>query len=135
MPIFETPEALYACIGGLFERMKSLPQTRDFLATLELTVRFTYTQPEASITLVTRNRQQSIHYGACDEAPDVELAMTGDVAHRFWMGEISVMGAIVKRQVVLKGPLSNVMMLTPLVQTGVEIYPQHFQEFLSKGET
>ncbi len=132
MPVFETADELYACIGGLFERMKSQTQVQGELASLELTVRFNYTQPEASITLVSHNSEGAIHYGECDEKADVELAMTGDIAHHFWLGEINVMGAITKRQIVPTGSLSKLMALAPLIKAGIQIYPQHYQECLGK---
>ena len=130
MPVFETAEELYACIGGLFERMKSQTQVQRELASLKLTVRFTYTEPEASITLTAHDGEGTIHYGECNEKPDVELAMTGDIAHHFWLGEINVMGAITKRQIVPIGSLSKIMALTPLIKAGIKIYPQHYQECL-----
>ena len=132
MPIFETAEELYACIGGLFERMKSQVEVQSELASLKLTVRFTYTEPEASITLVAHDGEGAIHYGECNEKPEVELAMTGDIAHYFWMGEINVMGAITKRQIVPTGSLSKMMALTPLIKAGIQIYPQHYQECLGR---
>ena len=132
MSVFETAEELYVCIGGLFERMKSQTQVQRELTSLKLTVRFTYTEPEASITLTAHNGEGAIHYGECSEKPDVELAMTGDVAHHFWMGEINVMGAITKRQIVPTGSLSKIMALTPLIKAGIKIYPQHYQEWLGK---
>ena len=132
MPVFETADELYACIGGLFERLKSQTQVQQELASLQLTVRFAYTEPEASITLIANNDEGAIHYGECDEEPDVELAMTGDIAHHFWMGEINVMGAITKRQIVPTGSLSKIMALTPLIKAGIKIYPQHYQESLGK---
>ena len=132
MPVFGTAEELYTCIGGLFERMKSQAQVQQELTSLKLTVRFAYTEPEASITLVAHNGEGVIHYGECDEKPDVELAMTGDIAHHFWMGEVNVMGAITKRQIVPTGSLSKIMALTPLIKAGIQIYPQHYQECLGK---
>ena len=134
MPIFETAEELYTCIGGLFERMKSQTQVQEELASLKLTVRFTYTEPEASITLTAHNGEGAIHYGECNEKPDVELAMTGDVAHHFWMGEVNVMGAITKRQIVPTGSLSKIMALTPLIKAGIKIYPQHYGKCVEKGK-
>ena len=132
MPVFETADELYICIGGLFEQMKS--QAQRELASLKLTVKFTYTKPEASITLVAHDGEGAIYYGECNEKPDVELAMTGDIAHHFWLGEINVMGAITKRQIVPIGSLSKIMALTPLIKAGIQIYPQHYQECLGKDK-
>ena len=132
MPVFETADELYICIGGLFEQMKS--QAQRELASLKLTVKFTYTKPEASITLVAHDGEGAIYYGECNEKPDVELTMTGDIAHHFWLGEINVMGAITKRQIVPIGSLSKIMALTPLIKAGIQIYPQHYQECLGKDK-
>lgn len=134
MPVFETADALYTCIGGLFERMESQMQVQQVIASLKLTVRFTYTEPEASITLVAHSGESIIYYGECNEHPDVELAMTGDIAHHFWMGEINVMGAITKRQIVPTGSLSKIMALTPLIKAGIQIYPQHYQKCLGEDK-
>ena len=134
MPVFETADELYTCIGGLFEQMKSQAQVQRELASLKLTVKFTYTKPEASITLVAHDGEGAICYGECNEKPDVELAMTGDIAHHFWLGEINVMGAITKRQIVPIGSLSKIMALTPLIKAGIQIYPQHYQECLGKDK-
>ena len=134
MPVFDTAEELYACIGGLFERMKSETQVQRELASLKLTVRFTYTKPDASITLVAHDGEGAIHYGVCNEKPDVELAMTGDIAHHFWLGEINVMGAITKRQIVPTGSLSKIMALTPLIKAGIQIYPQHYGKCVGKDK-
>lgn len=133
MSVFETATQVYACFGGLLERMESHPQTQDVLKKLELTVKFTFSDPEASMSLVVHHGEQSIHYGECGDKPDIELAMTGDVAHQFWMGEINVMEAITKRQIVFIGSLSKMLILVPLIKTAIKIYPQHFQEFRAKN--
>ena len=131
MPVFESAEKLYRCLGGFLELMSNHPQTRRLLQTTELTVRFDFTDPGASITLVARDGEQSVHYGDYGESPDVQLSMSGDVAHRFWMGEVNVMNAILTRQIVADGPLYKIMELKPLIKAAIEIYPQHFQECVS----
>ena len=129
MPVFESAENLYRCLGGFFELMSNHPQTQGLLRTTELTVRFVFTDPEASITLVARGGEHSVHYGDCHEPPDVQLSMSGDVAHRFWLGEVNVMSAILTRQIVADGPLDKIMELKPLIKAAMEIYPRHFEEY------
>ena len=130
MPIFETADELYTCIGGLLERMKSQSETQGLFEALELTLRFSFTDPEATITLMSRDGEQTIAYGECEHDPDVGLAMTGDIAHQFWSGEIKVMGAIAKRRIVPTGSLSKIMMLTPLLKAAMRLYPEHYEQWL-----
>ena len=135
MPVFESADKLYRCLGGFFELMGNHPETQRLLQTAELTIRFYFTDPEASITLVTRGGEQSVHYGDCHEPPDVQLSMSGDVAHRFWLGEVNVMSAILTRQIVADGPLDKIMELKPLIKAAMEIYPRHFEEYSSPAES
>ncbi len=129
MPVFESAEKLYHCLGGFFELMSNQPQTQGLLQTTELTVTFDFTDPEASITLAARSGEQSVHYGDYGESPDVQLSMSGDMAHRFWMGEVNVMSAILTRQIVAEGPLDKIMELKPLIKAAMEIYPRHVKEY------
>lgn len=119
MAIFETPDQLYSYISGLFEEIATLPEAQTALASLTLTVRFNYTDPDATMTLTADNGKYTIVCGACDANPDVKLTMTGDVAHRFWSGELNVMGAITKREIGISGPLGKIMHLIPLIKTAI----------------
>ena len=132
MPIFETADQLYTCFGGLLERMESQFEIQRGLESVDLTIRFTFTDPAATMSLILNRGDQSIYYGERKEKPDLELAMTGDVAHRFWMGEINVMAAIAKRQIVFSGSFSKMLNLAPLIKGAIKIYPQHFQDFCAK---
>ena len=132
MPIFETADQLYTCFGGLLERMESQVEIQRGLESVDLTIRFTFTDPAATMSLILNCGDQSIYYGECKSRPDLELAMTGDVAHRFWMGEINVMAAIAKRQIVFSGSFSKMLNLAPLIKGAIKIYPQHFQDFCAK---
>ena len=120
MAMFETSEQLYSYISALFAEIATLPEAREALKTLTLSVQFNYTAPDCTMTLTAANGEYHIIRGVCDNAtPDVELTMTGDVAHRFWMGELNVMGAITTREIGVVGSLGKVMRLAPLIKTVV----------------
>ncbi len=120
MAIFETSEQLYSYMSELFAEIATLPEARETLKTLTLSVQFNYTAPDCTMTLTAKNGEYRVIRGACDvTAPDVELTMTGDVAHRFWTGELNVMRAITTREIGVIGSLGKVMRLTPLIKTAV----------------
>ncbi|MCY4553702.1 MAG: SCP2 sterol-binding domain-containing protein [Candidatus Poribacteria bacterium] len=120
MAIFETSEQLYSYISELFAEIATLPEAREALKTLTLSVQFNYTAPDCTMTLTAANGEYCVIRGACDATlPDVELTMTGDVAHRFWTGELNVMGAITTREIGIIGSLGKVMRLAPLIKTAV----------------
>ena len=72
------------------------------------------------MTLTAANGEYTIARGACEDIdPDVELTMTGDVAYKFWTGELNVMGAITTREIGIIGSLGKVMRLAPLIKMAV----------------
>ena len=77
--------------------------------------------------MIAGNGEQQVLCDAQIENPDVELVMSGDVAHHFWMGEVNVMDAITKRQIIPVGSLAKIMMLVPLIKAVIRFYPQHYQ--------
>ena len=127
MPVFETADQLYACIGGLFAQMQQDLQTQEQLRHLKLSVQFIFSAPEATIGLIAGNGEQQVLCDAQIENPDIELVMSGDVAHHFWMGEVNVMDAITKHQIIPVGSLAKIMMLVPLIKAVIRFYPQHYQ--------
>ena len=131
MPVFEKPEQLYGCIGGLLNKMGADPLVLAELQSLKLKAKFTFHDPESSIFLTVENGTHSIYYGATNQKPDIELAMSGDIAHYFWMGEVNVMQAITKQQIVASGPLGRIMKLVPLIKASIKLYPQHYKRSIN----
>ena len=120
MAIFETSDQLYSYISELFAEIATLPEAKETLKSLTLNVQFNYSAPDCKMTLTAANGEYSIARGISDDMPpDVELTMTGDVAYRFWTGELNVMGAITTREIGVNGSLGKVMRLAPLIKTAV----------------
>ena len=120
MATFESPDQLYRYISELFEEIATLPEVQEALESLNLSVQFNYTHPECTLTLTAANGEWTIARGICEDVhPDVELTMTGEVAHKFWTGELNVMGALTTREIGIIGSLGKVMRLAPLIKTAV----------------
>ena len=120
MAIFETSEQLYSYMSELFAEIATLPEAQEALKSLTLNVQFNYTLPDCTMTLTAANGEYSITRGTSNNPPpDVELTMTGDVAHRFWTGELNVMGAITTREIGIIGSLGKLMRLAPFIKAAV----------------
>ena len=120
MAIFETSEQLYSYMSELFEKVAVLPEVQVLLEPLSLCVQFNYTAPDCTMTLTAANGECTLVRGRSDDAnPDVVLTMTGDVAYRFWTGELNVLGAITTREIGVVGSLGKVMRLAPLIKIAV----------------
>lgn len=120
MAIFETSEQLYSYISELFEELAALPEVQEALESLKLCVKFNHTMPDCVMTLTISDGTYTISHNVNDHTtPDVELTMTGDVAHKFWTGELNVMGAITTREIGISGSLGKIMRLSPLIKAAI----------------
>ena len=54
----------------------------------------------------------------------VDLEMTADTAHKFWLGKLNVPLAIAKRDIKVHGSVQKVLKLAPLMQPLHEQYQQ-----------
>lgn len=120
MALFETPDQLYDYLSELFEEISSLPDAQQALKTINLCVKFNYTDPDCEIILNVADGGYTISRELSpDVTPDVELSMSGDIAHQLWTGELNVMGAITTREIGINGSLGKIMRLTPLIKTAI----------------
>ena len=120
MTLFETPDQLYDYISELFDEISSLPEAQQALKTINLCVKFNYTDPDCEIILNVADGVYTISRELPpDVTPDVELSMSGDIAHQLWTGELNVMGAITTREIGINGSLGKIMRLTPLIKTAI----------------
>lgn len=130
MAVFKTPEQLYGYISKLFAEVSTLPEVREALGSAPLHVRFNYTVPDCTLTLTVAEGRYYLDSGTSDNVlPDVELTMTGDVAYRFWTGELNVMRAITTREIGVIGSVGKVMRLAPLIKTVVRYNQRRETDF------
>ncbi len=137
MPTFRDTEHLYQILGGLFDKLKCDPQIGPQLRATNMTMRFNYKNPDAAIWVDAASDPATpgahVEWRRDDGGakPDVEMWMTADVAHRFWLGKVSLLVALMKRDIVAKGPIPKIMKVLPVLTPAYAMY----QEFLrERGE-
>jgi len=124
MSVFRSTEELYAIMGALFERLKEEPEISQRLLEGNMVVRFRWRDPDGEATIDLRRAPIVYQFGPSDLTPDVEMIQSADVAHRFWLGEVSVPRAIATRQVIAKGSVPKALKLLPAIQPAFAIYRQ-----------
>lgn len=131
MPMFASSDEVHAYLGGIFEDALSDEQLGPRFAEAGVVLRLNYTDPEA--TLVVDMPARQVHTGAqvADAPPpQVEMWMTADVGHRFWLGEVNISVALAKRTIRAKGPVPKILKLVPLAQ---EVFPRYRAQLEAKS--
>jgi putative sterol carrier protein len=60
--------------------------------------------------------------------PEVTMWMHADIAHRFWLGQVSPTIALARGQMKAKGPVAKILKLVPVVKPAFPRYVQMIEE-------
>ena len=121
MPIFESTEKMYEVLGDLFSHLLSHPDAGPKFRAAEIVIRFGITDPAGEIWLTPEGE---VICGGADLKPTVEMTLSGDSCHQFWMKELSMPVALAKGRMKAKGPLAKVLKLLPILKPAYEAYPE-----------
>lgn len=130
MAVFRDAEHVYECIGGLFDIMGQDEGIGTKLEASNLIIRFSYTEPDSAITVNCQDPPKKAGYhvewvrGDGGLTAEVEMSMKADVAHKFWLGEVNLLAAITRRQIIAKGPIPKVLKLLPIIKPGYALYKE-----------
>ncbi|MEK7485865.1 MAG: hypothetical protein AABZ60_16205 [Planctomycetota bacterium] len=130
---FKDSEQLYQCIGGLFDILKKHPEIGPKIKKSELIIRFKYTEPEGQIWIDCLNdpKEEGTYlqwYKTMDKEPIVDMSMKADIGHQFWLGNVNLLTALARKQIIAKGPIPKIIKLLPIIKPAYAIYPEHLKK-------
>ncbi|MDD5448330.1 MAG: SCP2 sterol-binding domain-containing protein, partial [Actinomycetota bacterium] len=132
MAVFKDADQVYELIGGLFERLRGNKEIAEKFASSGLVIRFVYSDPDCEIWLDASTKDPNdvkIVKGPAEGiTAEVEMSMKAEVAHQFWLGNLNLMVALTRKQIVAKGPIRKIMQLLPVLKPAYEIYRNMLHE-------
>lgn len=123
--IFQSADELQQVLGGFFRVLTDDPAVGPRLLASRLILRFTYREPETSITVDLTGARAEITFDDATKQPIVEMSMKGDVAHHYWLGQVSLPIALARRQMIAKGPIPKILKLLPVIKGAYALYPAY----------
>ncbi len=120
MGAFRDTAQLEDVIGSLFRALLDDPDIREKYAGAGVTVRFAFTDPAGEVTVAPAG----VTAGRGGPAADVTMTMTADVAHAFWLGEVTLPRALARGEMKADGPVTRVLGLLPLLKPAYRLYPK-----------
>ena len=123
MSVFKDEKHVYSTLGNLWKQAFALEEVRSKFSQLGVTVHFVIHEPEAELWLFPNG----VVEGPANQPPQgalLEMEMSGDTAHRFWMDKLSVPLAVAKRQIKARGPINKVLGLLPQLKPLKQLYPE-----------
>lgn len=119
MGVYRDTAQMYEVLGGLWKQLLDHPEYGPEYREANLVVKFNLTDPPG-VLWVTPER---VITGDADLKPDVEMTLAGDVAHQFWLKQITLPVALARKLITAKGALNKVMKMLPLLKPLHEAYP------------
>ena len=128
MSTFKDADEVYGYLGRMFEIAVSDPQFVEATNGGDLVVRLTMTEPAS--TMVIDFPGQKVTCGeAADGAPStVELRMSADNSHKFWLGKLNLTLAMAQGKAKMTGSRTKALKLLPLTKPLFATYQQLLQE-------
>ncbi|MBU4174550.1 MAG: SCP2 sterol-binding domain-containing protein [Actinobacteria bacterium] len=132
MGVFKDADQLYELLGGLFDELTSDENIAEKFAKSALIIHFNYTDPDAEIWLDASQQDPEnlvvITGPAEGITAEVEMSMKADIAHQFWLGNVNLMVALTRKQIVAKGPIPKIMKLLPVLKPAYVVYRQMLED-------
>lgn len=126
MSVFKDREQLYELLGGLFDELTKDKVIAEKFAASGLLIQFKYEDPDSEIWLDASKKDPDNLVVICGPAEgltaEVEMSMKADVAHQFWLGNVNLMVALTRRQIIAKGPIPKIMKLLPVIKPAYDVY-------------
>ena len=124
MPVFESKEKMQTVLGGLFEKLLSDPEFGPKFVKSDITIKFNISDPNAELWVTPGDGATGeVIWGATDQKATVEMTLSGDTCHKFWLKEIAMPIALAKGLIKAKGPMPKILKLLPLLKPAYEAYP------------
>jgi alkyl sulfatase BDS1-like metallo-beta-lactamase superfamily hydrolase len=128
LAIFTSSDQLYDVFVGFMEDIAADPLLGPKFVKSKTIFRINYTDPEASILVDCTHDPIHITQGPSDVKPDVELTMSADNGHLFWIGKLKITTAITKRKVKVNGQVTKMMNLLPALDPAFVRYRTYLAE-------
>ncbi len=125
MAVFESTEKMYEVLGSLWEGLLKEEDLAKKFREANITIKFTIHDPKGEIWLFPEGK---VICGSCSAKPTVEMFLSGDDCHKFWMQQLKLPLALASRKIRAKGPINKILKLLPLIKPAYERYPKIAKE-------
>jgi putative sterol carrier protein len=121
MATFSSPQEVYDTIGAFLAEIAKDPELGPKFTHADTTFHVVYTEPDSEMVMDCTQDPPVVTCGESGQA-EIELTMSADDGHLFWLGKLNMTIALAKGKVKVKGPISKMMKLLPAMRPA---FPQY----------
>lgn len=123
MPYFKDAQEVYDHLGRLIADATADDALGPRFGSASTILRYRHTDPDSTITVRLQDDQPGeVELGPTEDEGEVTIAMSADVAHRYWLGEVNLAAALTRGELEARGPVDKLLELVPLGKRVSERY-------------
>jgi hypothetical protein len=130
MAVFESTDDLYGIFTPYLERIVADPQIGPKFVAANTAFRVNYSDPSAVFAVDARQNPPAVLTGAAaaEHEVEVDLTMSADDGHRFWLGKLNIPVALARRKVKVDGPITKLLGILPALNPAFAMYRAYLTE-------
>ena len=130
MAPYQGQEEMEAILSRLWDRILATPAIVDSIGGVKIVAKFRYTDYPTVLYIDTTGAGPRYYWNPEEErAADVEMILSSETSHKFWLEELNIPMAIASRRIIPKGSVQKALKLIPALKPAFALYPQVLREF------
>jgi 2-oxoisovalerate dehydrogenase E1 component len=130
MKPYKNQEEFEAILSKLWDRIFETPEIVESVSGVRLIARFRYTDCPSVLYIDNTGEKPRYYWNPKKEVqPDVEMILSTQTSHLFWMEDLNVPMAIASRKIIPKGSVQKALKLLPALKPAFVIYPEVLKDF------
>jgi hypothetical protein len=127
MTAFSSSDDLYSVFTPFMQSLTTDPVVGPKFVAAKTSFRVNHTDPDGVFLLDATSNPAVLYVGAdaLEREAEVELTMTAEDGHQFWLGQLNLPVALAKRKIKVAGGVTKLMGLVPALQPAYELYRKH----------
>lgn len=127
MTMFASPEDMYSVFTPFMQSLTTDPVVGPKFVAAKTSFRVIHTDPAGTFLLDATVDPPVLYVGedAAGHHAEVELTMSAEDGHAFWLGQLNLPVALAKRKIKVNGGATKLMGLVPALQPAYALYREH----------
>jgi putative sterol carrier protein len=129
MATFSDADEVYKTVGAFLEDITGSDDIGPKFGASNTSFHIHYSDPTADMLVDCTGDKPEVKCGeGVGDGAEIQLSMSADDGHKFWLGKLNMTIAMAKGQVKAKGPVSKMMKLLPAMRPAFPRYSEFLKE-------
>ncbi len=127
MSVFTSSDDMYAVFTPFMQSLTTDPVVGKKFASAKTSFRVAHEDPDGVFLLDATVDPPVLYIGEDAESrtAEVDLTMSAEDGHKFWLGQLNLPVALARRKIKVSGGVAKLMGLVPALQPAYELYRSH----------